>query len=117
MQTVIETPSYLDAAKKSGMSADEMAAIVDLLARQPDAGDLIVGSGGCRKLRFRRPGRGKSGGYRVITFFSGPDIPVFLLTVFAKGAKATLTGAEVKALSGLTKTLVARYRALPRAKE
>ncbi|MGH6917800.1 MAG: type II toxin-antitoxin system RelE/ParE family toxin [Geminicoccaceae bacterium] len=56
-------------------------------------------------------GKGKSGGYRVITFYSGGDFPVFLLTVFAKGERADLSKAERNALAQLTKVLVDSYRA------
>ena len=50
------------------------------------------------------------GGYRVITFYSGADLPVFLLTVFAKGERSDLTKAERNALAQLTKALVDGYR-------
>ena len=56
MQVVVETPQFLARAKAAGVSDDERAAIVDLLASNPIAGDLIVGTGGARKRRFRRPG-------------------------------------------------------------
>lgn len=91
------------------MSAAEMAAVVDLIADNPTVGTPIVGTNGCRKVRFGRPGRGKSGGYRMITFYSGPDFPVFLLTVFAKNEKSNLTQAERNALTGLTKQLISKY--------
>ena len=52
----------------------------------------------------------QSGGYRVITFFSGPDIPVFLLMAYSKGDMGNLSGAEVSALKVLTKRLIDAYR-------
>jgi hypothetical protein len=104
MQTVIETHSYLTAAKDAGMSEDEKAAIIDLLAGDPAAGDIMPGCGGARKLRVAKPGKGKSGGYRVITFYADETIPVFLLTVFGKNEKSNLTKAERNALASLTKT-------------
>ena len=64
-----------------------------------------------RKVRFARRGKGKSGGYRVITFYSGGDLPVFLLTVFAKGERADLAKAERNALAQLTRMLVDSYHA------
>ena len=48
------------------------------IAANPAAGDVIEGTGGARKVWFAGKGKGKSGGYRVITFFSGTDVPVFL---------------------------------------
>lgn len=58
------------------MTETETSRLEDLLGRNPQAGEEIVGTGGCRKLRFARPGKGKSGGYRVITFFTGRGLPL-----------------------------------------
>lgn len=54
----------------------------------------MPGCGGARKWRMAGRGKGKSGGYRVITFYGGVDMPVFLLDVFGKGSKSNLTDAE-----------------------
>lgn len=105
MQTVIETESYLRAAKDAGMAEDERNAAVDLVADNPEAGDLMQGTGGVRKARLAGRGKGKSGGYRIVWYFGGGDIPVFLLTVFGKGEKANLTQGERNALRQLTTTL------------
>ena len=67
MQSVIETNAYLAAAKDAGMSAEEQQMVVDLIAANPEVGEIMPGCGGARKLRVARPGGGKSGGYRVIT--------------------------------------------------
>jgi hypothetical protein len=54
----------------------------------------VIEGGGARKVRFAGRGKGKGGGYRVITFCSGAGLPVFPLTVFGKGRKVDLTQAE-----------------------
>jgi hypothetical protein len=105
MQTVIETKPYLAAAVAAGMSEAERERTVLFLAGNPQAGDLMKETGGCRKVRIAKDREGKSGGYRVITWFGGGDIPVFLLTVFAKGQKANLSKKECNALAKLTGTL------------
>lgn len=105
VHTVIETNAYLAAAKDAGMGEDECIAIVDLIAANPQAGDIMPGCGGARKLRYAKPGKGKSGGYRIVTYFAGDEVPVFLLTVFGKGEKASLSQGERNALATLTKTL------------
>ncbi|MGB8364905.1 MAG: type II toxin-antitoxin system RelE/ParE family toxin [Rhizomicrobium sp.] len=110
MQTVVELPRYIKTAKDAGMSEVEMTEVVTYIAQHPDAGDEIKGTGGCRKLRFAGKGKGKSGGYRVVTFYSGVDIPVFLLAAYAKNDRANLTAAEAKALGSLTKVLVDSYK-------
>ncbi|MCE7798260.1 type II toxin-antitoxin system RelE/ParE family toxin [Sphingobium sufflavum] len=105
MQSVIETSAYLSAAKDAGMNEDERAAVIDVIASNPEAGEIMPGCGGARKLRVAKPGKGKSGGYRVITYFAGAEIPVFLLTVFGKNEKVSLAQGERNALATLTKTL------------
>lgn len=93
------------------MTANEVSDLIDLIADNPDAGEEIVGTGGCRKVRIPGRGKGKSGGYRTITFYSGDEIPVYLLTVFSKGEKSTLTARECSDLRLLTKALVAEHKA------
>lgn len=109
LHAVVETNSFLAAAKDAGMSDDERAAVVDHLAANPEAGDVMQGCGGARKVRVAKPGRGKSGGYRVITFFGGGEIPVFLLTVFAKNEKVSLNMKERNGLAELCKVLKSNY--------
>lgn len=93
------------------MSDEDVEDLVDLLAANPEAGDEITGTGGCRKLRFaiRGNNKGKSGGVRTITFYSGEHLPVFLITVFGKSQKVNLTKAERNALKGMTKAIVDEY--------
>lgn len=73
-------------------------------------GDLMAGTGGARKFRWAGRGKGKSGGYRIITYFGGDDIPVFLLTVFSKGEKANLSKADRNALKDELADLADDYR-------
>jgi hypothetical protein len=50
----------------------------------PKAGDVLVGTGGARKLRFAASGTGKRGGVRTVHYFGGDDVPVFMLAVIKK---------------------------------
>lgn len=111
MQTVAETAPYLASAKEEGMTADEMKAVVDQLALEPDAGEMIVGSGGCRKVRVAGKGRGKSGGYRVVTVYGGGHMPLYLIAVLAKGTRANFNKGEVAAMAILAKRLKDAHRA------
>lgn len=104
MQTVVETRAYLAAARDAGMTDEERLAAVDLVSATPDIGDVMIGTGGCRKVRLAGRGKGKSGGYRLITFYRVGE-RVFLLTIFAKGERANLTQAERNALKDLTALL------------
>ncbi len=100
---------FLSDAKQAGMTEAERAVLVQVVADNPQAGELMVGTGGARKLRFRRPGTGKSGGYRVITYYAGLDMPVFLLNVFAKGDRANLTQGERNTLQSMLARLADTY--------
>lgn len=110
MQTVVETPSYLREAKQAGLSPADCSYIVEFLAVNPDAGVEMSGTGGTRKLRFASKGKGKSGGVRVITFYTGKEPPVFLLNVFSKNEKINLTGAEKSALKSILGQLADTYQ-------
>ena len=105
MLTVAELPEYLRAASKLLSDADRRA-VVDHLAAHPKAGDLIEGTGGVRKLRWARDGRGKSGGVRVIYYVHSDSMPLYLLTMFAKNERANLSKAERNELAGLVDLLV-----------
>jgi hypothetical protein len=61
-------------------------------------------------VRFAGKGKGKSGGYRVITFFTGTDIPVFLLNIFSKNEKTDLTPKERSVLKTILAEMVKAYR-------
>jgi hypothetical protein len=116
MHCVAETQSFKRAAEEAGMSEDEIMKLKNFLADKPDAGDLIVGTGGARKLRLAKPGRGKSGGYRVITYYTADDIPVFLMDVYAKGEKINLTPKERVELKKELDSFAEEYRATVREK-
>lgn len=76
------------------------------MAEHPKAGDIMEGTGGVRKLRWRRGGQGKGGGVRVIYYDHDDFMPLYRLTLFAKGGKANLTKAERNELAGLVEVLV-----------
>lgn len=92
------------------MTEDEVDELVTFLAEHPIAGVEMVGTGGCRKLRFARRGTGKRGGYRTVTFYTGEHLPVFLITVFAKGERSNLSQAERNRLGLTTKAIVSEYK-------
>jgi hypothetical protein len=116
VHVVVESFDFRTQARRAGMLPDEINDLVSYLSANPTTGDVIVGTGGARKVRFAKRGSGKSGGYRVITFYTGSDLPVFLIAVFLKGQRIDLSGAERNAakqeLAGLADDYrkgVARY--------
>jgi hypothetical protein len=66
------------------LSDDEYRELQNALIGNPDAGDIVPGSGGVRKLRWRAAGRGKRGGYRVIYFAKVAQRVIWMLTMYPK---------------------------------
>ena len=95
MYTVIETPIY--SAKVTGiLTTDERDAVAAYISEYPEAGSVVRGSGGVRKMRWARPGTGKRGGARVIYYNRLKNGEIWLLTVYAKGDRATIPAHELK---------------------
>ena len=110
MHAVIETAVFLRDADRAGIGDDERAEIVTLIAGKPGTGDIIPGSGGARKLRVAGRGKGKSGGYRVITYYAAEDVPILMLAVIDKGERADLTQGEKNALRDRLSRFAPTYR-------
>jgi hypothetical protein len=94
MQAVIRTPTFLSDAKAAGLSEDEQNNIVSEISKNPTAGAVMEGTGGCRKLRFAGKGKGKRGGFRTVHYYAGDDVPVLLLALIDKGEDENLSKAE-----------------------
>ncbi len=105
MLTVAELSEFIRTADKL-LTETERQDVIDYLAVHPKTGDLLEGTGGVRKLRWGRGGQGKSGGVRIIYYFYDELMPLYLLTLFAKGDKDNLTKAERNELHGLVQILV-----------
>jgi hypothetical protein len=82
LRTVAETLTFRRYAA-SIWTDDELNEFIEWIAANPNAGDVIPGSGGCRKIRWSSSGRGKRGGARVI-YFNAPDETIWLLIVYTK---------------------------------
>jgi hypothetical protein len=106
--TVVETVSFV-ADAKTCMTNDERTEAINMIAANPECGDIIPGGGGIRKVRFAIGGRGKSGGVRISYYFHNERVPVFLLAVFAKNEQANLTRAETNLLGNAAKMLAHKY--------
>ncbi|MEL7536248.1 MAG: type II toxin-antitoxin system RelE/ParE family toxin [Pseudomonadota bacterium] len=78
------------------LSDDEYRQLQLALIDQPEAGAVIKGSGGVRKLRWAAKGRGKSGGYRVIYFLRRPKGVIWMLTMYPKSTTDTISGHILK---------------------
>jgi hypothetical protein len=85
-------------------------ALVNYLSSTPNAGVLIKGTGGIRKIRWAQEDTGKSGACRVIYFFHSMEVPLFILNIFAKNEKADISQAERNELRKLTDLLIKQYK-------
>ena len=99
---------------------DEYRALQAFLAGDPEAGDVMPGTGGFRKLRWadRRRGKGKRGGLRVIYYYLLTDAQIWLMTLYDKGEAADLSAAEKRILKTALDAELARrsVRRRPRRK-
>jgi hypothetical protein len=92
---------------------DEYRALQLFLAGDPEAGDVMPGTGGFRKLRWadRRRGKGKRGGLRVIYYYLSADAQIWLMTLFDKDEMADLNASERRALKAALEAELARRAA------
>ena len=98
-------------ATRKLMSDDERALLVDYLAHNPMAGDLVQGTGGIRKVRWGLlDGRGKRGGARVIYYYLDETMPLYALLAYAKNAKDDMTSEEKRTVAALAAALKAAWK-------
>jgi mRNA-degrading endonuclease RelE of RelBE toxin-antitoxin system len=94
---IIETPVFTRLVEKY-LTSDDYRKLQEYLTLVPDAGDLIVGSGGLRKMRWVQKGRGKWGGVRVIYYWKTMQGQILMLYIYPKNLKDDLTQGELKML-------------------
>jgi hypothetical protein len=115
MHGVLLTSVFERQAKAAGLDDEEVQEIAVAIAGNPLGGELMVGTGGARKMRHAGRGGGKSGGYRTIHYFGGDDVPIFLLALIDKGERANLSKAERNELAKVLPRIADAYRAQGRA--
>ena len=94
MFTVIETPTFQKQADKL-WSKEERHAFIDWIAANPQAGDVIPGADGARKVRWAVQGKGKRGGARVIYFNLSEDELVLLVAIYAKSEQSNVSPNDI----------------------
>jgi len=95
--TVLQLPKFKAEASEL-IGADGIEALAVYLSDHPDAGDVIPGSGGVRKLRWAAKGKGKRGGARIIYLYVVIAARLYLIRCYAKNVKTDLTADEKKQL-------------------
>ena len=104
MHSVLETSAFSRRADDL-LSRVERDELVDTLARDPLAGDVIPGLGGVRKLRFAARGRGKSGGFRVIYYVLDDNLPILALLLYGKNEQDDLSALQRQAVVSVVEKL------------
>ena len=102
---VIFESFHFEAVRDQYLDDFEYALLQRYLVLMPDAGDLIRGSGGIRKLRWPGRGSGKRGGLRVIYYWLTRDDQLLMLDIYAKNERVDLSRSEIRALRALVKDL------------
>jgi hypothetical protein len=110
LHAVAELPQFVRDAERMGLSAQEVQAIVNEIAAGPLKGDEIRGSGGLRKVRFAGRGKGKSGGYRVLTAYFGLNVPVYLVAILSKGERSNFSATEIAGFKKMTAQIAQSWR-------
>lgn len=105
IRTFIEVPMFTKRWHDLGFNDDDLMELQKMLLKNPDAGDIMQGTGGLRKVRFAFAGRGKSGSVRVCYVDFEEYTLIYLITVYSKNEKDNLTDKEKVVLKALVKQL------------
>lgn len=100
----IETPTFTRLLTDL-LTDDEYTDLQNTLVENPERGDILRGGGGIRKLRFALAGRGKSGGVRVIYYWIRENEQIYMLLIYPKSKKDTLTDRETALLREFVKEI------------
>lgn len=100
LHAVLET-SIFSRRADTLLSAEDRAELINMLARDAMAGDVMPGLGGVRKLRFAPRGRGKGGGFRVIYYVVTENRPILALVIYGKNEQDDLSPAQRKVVTAL----------------
>ncbi len=97
MYTIVETPTFAEDARKI-WTEQERGAFCAWLAANPEAGDVIPSSGGCRKVRWSITGSGKRGGARIIYFNRLANGEIWLLVIYTKSVMGNIPAHILKSI-------------------
>jgi hypothetical protein len=106
MKRIITQASYFSREiktllKKRRLLLKDFEGFKEELAKNPELGDLIIGTAGCRKVRMKSSSKGKRGGFRICYYDMTENNKLYLLFVYAKNDKENLTSEEKDILKEL----------------
>jgi len=102
---IVRTGLYLRQMKRLGASSTDMGRLEAEIALNPEAGDVIPGLMGLRKIRFALGNKGKRGGGRAVYFLMVSDDVAVMIFAYAKSAQEDLTAEQRKAALALLKEM------------
>jgi hypothetical protein len=97
----VETEPFTELVKKY-LKDDEYRKLQQFIMKNPEVGKIIKGSGGIRKVRWKREGMGKSGGVRTIYYWAKSRDEIYMLTMYGKSEKENI---DKKTLAQIAKEL------------
>jgi hypothetical protein len=106
----IITPEFERRWCSADLGEDELRELQYVLCQNPQSGDMITGTGGLRKLRWAIPGRGKSGGVRVIYVDFIFYEKIYLISAYKKNESVTLSATEKKEMKRIIDQIEAELR-------
>jgi len=81
------------------LSKEEYSNLQQYMLKKPDAGDIVPGSGGVRKLRWKKEGKGKRGGVRIIYYWKKSEDEIWMLTAYEKSKQENIPGHILKKIA------------------
>ncbi|MCY4421084.1 MAG: type II toxin-antitoxin system RelE/ParE family toxin [Gammaproteobacteria bacterium] len=108
MQTLVPIGTFETKARRL-LGNNGFENLLEFLAKRPKSGRIISGTGGLRKVRMARPGRGKRGGVRVIYYYHDESKPILLLLIYAKAYQENMSAAQKAKLKKYTDELVHEF--------
>jgi hypothetical protein len=107
--TIVQLPSFVSDWRRHRLKDEDLQALESMLLAGPDAGAVIAGTGGVRKIRFAAPSRGggKSGGFRVIYAYWDRFARVYLILIYGKNEQSNLTASEKAACREIVRNIEA----------
>ncbi|MCL2411541.1 MAG: addiction module toxin RelE [Treponema sp.] len=88
-----------------GLTDDDLSLLEQYLSKNPNAGKVVRGTGGLRKFRWKLPNTGKSGGLRILYVDVVIQEIMYMVDLFPKSVKESLTNAEKNAIKQLVEEL------------
>ncbi|GGF86784.1 hypothetical protein GCM10010995_00140 [Cysteiniphilum litorale] len=108
--TIVETPEFLRVSEKF-CERDVIDEMIEAISQNPEIGDIVPNTGGCRKLRWQRTkNSGKSGGMRTIYYFYDSSMPIYLLLTYPKSVADNIDNETENALKRIVKQMVKNHK-------